>query len=423
MNKHLLVVKNILDQKKAALNAKKVQASLTAEQKTAIEETMKQIEEAIAALEAADAEATAEEISSIFAKAVETLSVITDKAVEEVKTEVEAKLQEMQAKIQVQEAQRKKVSAKMSLKKLKANKETSTLDGYKPYLAGVDVSAWTPESEIDNVEIFRPVIGVVGGLTVTTTSRTSVKVRKFGLDSGSAAVVLNHGIKPELIMLGSQTAVEVSTYAGVVKGIADEDLEDNAGLEDEIKTEALENLAGVENDAAILLLKGVASAYSNTNFGTKVGADEKTAIAAIIDMVKQRLGRRQSEICFALNSSQWALLNDLRNANGTPIPIDSIFGGIIKIEDNTLSGDEFICWAKKFSKLAVYKNAQIDLYKGIQVVSTNGQITTVTSEWQTDESSVRVRQRQAMYVSDATTVVKGTISGVKTAVTAEEVQG
>jgi HK97 family phage major capsid protein len=393
------------------------QASITPEQKQKLDEIMSEVTTMISELEAADDAATNEQLSTIFSKAVETLNSVAETSGQQMEANVQAMIAKLQAKIEIKAKSEKKFSAKLSLLKLKANKEVQSLDGHKPYSAGVDVTAWTPESEIDNVEIYRPVIGVVGGFTISSTNRTSVKVRKFGLDSGACAIVVNHGIKPELITLGSQTAVEVSTYAGVVKGIADEDLEDNPGLEAEIQNEALENLASVENDAAIVLLKGVASTYANVAFGTKVGADEKTAIIAIIDMVQQKLGRRVSEICFALNSSQWALLGDLRNSNGTPIPIDSIFGNVTKIVDNTLANDEFICWAKKFAKFAVYKSTQTDWYKGVQVVSSEGTITTVTSEWQTDESSVRVRQRQVMYVSDATTVVKGTISGVKEAIT------
>jgi hypothetical protein len=417
MNKHLISVKTILDKKKAALTAKLAQASITPEQKTKLDEIMSEVTTMIAELEAADEAATNEQLAAIFSKAVETLNSVAETAGQQMEANVQAMIAKLQAKIEIKAKSEKKFSAKMSLLKLKANKDATVLDGHKPYSAGVDVTAWTPESEIDNVEIYRPVIGVVGGFTISSTNRTSVKVRKFGLDSGACAIVVNHGIKPELITLGSQTAVEVSTYAGVVKGIADEDLEDNPGLEAEIQSEALENLASVENDAAIVLLKGVAATYANVAFGTKVGADEKTAIIAIIDMVQQKLGRRVSEICFALNSSQWALLGDLRNSNGTPIPIDSIFGNVTKIVDNTLENDEFICWAKKFAKFAVYKSTQTDWYKGVQVVGAPGSITTVTSEWQTDESSVRVRQRQVMYVSDATTVVKGTISGVKEAIT------
>ena len=90
MNKHLLVVKNILDKKKTAAKAKLAQASLTPEQKTQLEDVMSQIDEAITALDAATAEATTEEISSIFAKAVETLSAITDQSVAQVQTDVQA---------------------------------------------------------------------------------------------------------------------------------------------------------------------------------------------------------------------------------------------------------------------------------------------------------------------------------------------
>ena len=67
--------------------------------------------------------------------------------------------------------------------------------------------------------------------------------------------------------------------------------------------------------------------------------------------------------------------------------------------------------------LKIYKNKTVDWYKGVKVTTTEGVITAVTSEWRTDEGSLRVRQRGMMYISEDTTVVKGTISGVVTAVT------
>ena len=420
MNKNLLVVKNILDQKKAALTAKKVQASLTAEQKTAIEETMKQIEDAIAALDAADAEATAEEISSIFAKAVETLSAVTDKAVEEVKTEVEAKLQEMQAKIQTQAAQRKKVSARLSFKKMKAAAKGD--EGYKPYSAGVDVDAFTPEADIENIEIYHPLIGVTQGFDVSTTSVTAIKLRKMGV-TGSAAVVLNHGVKPLIEMVGEQNIVNVSTIAGVVENIADEDLEDNPGLETEVQQEALTNLGQFENAGALALLVASGQAFSNANFGTKVGADEKTALIAVIDQVRQALGNRVSPICLAMNSSMWAKLKDLRSPIGMPLDIMGVIGDVIQIVDNTITGDNFYCWAKNFCKIKIYKGKTAEWYKGLNVTGNGTAVTAVYSEWRTDESSLRVRQRQVMYCTDSSVVVKGTLSGVVAAVTSNEVQG
>jgi len=421
MNKHLATVKEILTKKQLAAKAK-MTASLTAEQKTQLEEVLSQIDAAIAELDAAAEEATAEQLAAIFSKAVETISAITDQTVSEVKTEVAAKLQAMQAKLEVSGKAGKKFSAKLSLSKLKKAEGFAKSD-FKPYSAGVDVDAWTPESEIDIVETYRPLIGVVQGFDVSTTSNTSVKVRKFGLNSGSASVVVNHGVKPVLNLLGAQTSVSVDTYAGVVEGIADEDLEDNTGLEAEVQMEAMENLGQVENAAAITLLKGVAASYSNSNFGTPAYADAKTALAAIVDQVRQALGNRLSEISLAMNSSQWALLKDLRNENGTPIDIQSVIGDINQIVDNSLVGDEFICFAKKFAKMKVYKGKTADWYKGVKVTTSDvlGAVTAVYSEWRTDESSLRVRQRQVMYVSDATTVVKGSIAGVVAALQPEPV--
>ena len=415
MKKELLKVKAFLATKVTALEAQKKSASLTDDQKTKIDEALKEVQDAITALDAAEDEATNEQLVAIFTKALEALSTSTDAAAAAMKTEVEARLNKIQAKLEKGVGSKQKVTASLSLKKLKESREND--GGFKPFTAGIDVTDWTPEAEVDNVEIYHPLIGVAAGLDVSTTTSTSIKIRKMQKGSGSAAVVLNHGVKPVLEYVGSQSVVNVETYAGVVEGIADEDLEDNAGLEAEIQQEALVELSVVENAAAIVLLNGAAQAYSNTTFGTTAHADMKSAIVAVIDQVRKALGNRQSPICLAMNSSQWAKAKDLRNDNGTPIDIMTILGDVEMITDNTIATDNFICWAKKFAKLKVYKTKTPDWYKGVKVVTGNGNVTAVYSEWRTDESSLRVRQRQVMYVTDDTTVVKGTISGVITAIT------
>ena len=417
MNKHLLIVKATLDKKKAGLTAKLAQASILPEDKTKLDAAMTEIDTAIKALEDASEDATMEQIAAVFSKAVEVLTATTDTTVSQdinaMQAKIEAKLTEMQAKISVGGNGAKKFSARLDHKLLKAAAKGE--EGYKPYSAGVDVTAWTPEATIEDIEIYHPLIGVAAGFNVSTTSTTAIKLRKFGV-TGNAAVVANHGVKPVIEMVGTQNVVNVNTIAGVVEGIADEDLEDNTGLQTEVQQEALDNLGQTENVSAITLLKFVAKAFANVNFGTKVGADEKTALAALIDQVRQALGNRMSDICLALNSSQWALLRDLRNANGTPIDIASVIGDVTQITDNTLVGDEFLVWAKKFANIKIYKGKTAEWYKGIKSTVEDGKVTAVYSEWRTDESSLRVRQRQVMYVSDDTTVVKGSISGVLAAV-------
>lgn len=420
MNKHLLVVKNILDKKKAAVTSKLAQASLTAEQKTQLDEVMSQINEAISALDAADAEATVEEISSIFAKAVETLSAVTDQTVAQVQNDVQAMVNKLQAKIELQGEKRKKVSARLSFKKMREAAKGE--EGFKPYSAGVDVTAFTPEAEIEDIEIYHPLIGVTQGFDVSTTSVTAIKLRTMGV-TGSAAVVLNHGVKPLIEMVGAQNVVNVSTIAGIVENVADEDLEDNPGLEAEIQQEALTNLGQFENAGALALLVSAGQAFSNANFGTKEGADEKTALIAVIDQVRQALGNRQSDICLAMNSSMWAKLKDLRSPIGMPLDIMGAIGDVIQIVDNTIATDTFYCWAKKFCKIKIYKSKTAEWYKGLHVTGNGTAVTAVYSEWRTDESSLRVRQRQVMYCTDNSVVVKGTLSGVVAAVTAEPVLG
>ena len=66
-------------------------------------------------LDAADAEATNEQLVTIFSKAVETLSAVTDNQMQQMQTDVQAKLAELQAKITVSENKGKKFSANLSL--------------------------------------------------------------------------------------------------------------------------------------------------------------------------------------------------------------------------------------------------------------------------------------------------------------------
>lgn len=415
MKKELLKVKAFLGKKLEALNEQKKSASLTEEQKTKIDTAVSEIQSALDELDAADVEATNEQLIAVFTKALEAISSTSDMATASLQKEVEAKLAKIQSKLEKGMGGKQKVSASLSFKTLSGAKAGS--DGFKPFTAGVDVTGWTPEAEIENVEVFHPLTGLAQGFSISSTSNTAIKVRKFEKGTGAAAVVINHGVKPVITYVGEQSIINVDTIAGVVEGIADEDLEDNAGLEAEIQQEALYELSTAENVAIKALLTSVGQAYSNTNFGTMASADERTALAAIIDQVQQAKGTRASGISLALNSSMWARLKDLRNSNGTPIDIMSTIGDVKQIVDNTLANDEFFCWADAFAKIRVYKPKQADWYKGVKVVTSNGDITAVYSEWRTDESSLRVRQREAIYITDDTTVVKGTISGVVSAIT------
>lgn len=417
MRKDLEKVKSFLEARKAGIQEQMKSASLTEEQKMKLDEAMSGVQDAINSLDAAEEEATNEQLVAIFTKAIEAFRTSNEMAVQAMKTEVEAKLSKVMAKIEKGGSAPQKFKAKLSIKELKKN--GSKID-FVPLSAGVDASAWTPEAEVEMVEIYHPLIGVASGFDVSTTTKTAIKVRTSEKASGATAVVLNHGVKPVLEYIGAQSVVNVSTYAGVCEGIADEDLEDNAGLESELQQEALYDLAIAENTAAFTLLDGVAKAYGNTNFGTVAYADNKTALVAMIDQVRQALGKRQSEICVAMNSSEWAKLKDLRNANGTPIDIQSVVGDIQQIVDNSIATDTVYVWAKKYAKIKVYKAAQADWYKGVKVVTDNGAVTAVYSEWRTDESSLRVRQRQALYVTDDTTVVKSTFATVIEALTAEQ---
>ncbi len=416
MSKKLLMpVVNRLKAQVAKLETKKLSASITAEQKTKLDEAINEINAMISELEAAAEAATEEQLAAlgkafdVFMQGVADQSASTEAG-------VQAMITKLQAQIQSQGKKGEKVSARLSFKKMREASKGE--EGFKPYSAGVDVTAFTPEAEIENLEIYHPLIGVTQGFDVSTTSVTSIKLRSMGV-TGSAAVVLNHGVKPVIEMVGAQNVVNVSTIAGIVENIADEDLEDNAGLEAEIQQEALTNLGQFENAGALALLVSAGQAFSNANFGTKVGADEKTALIAVIDQIRQALGNRQSEICLAMNSSQWAKLKDLRSPIGMPLDIMAVIGDVIQIVDNTIAGDTFYAWAKKFTKIKIYKAKAAEWFKGLHVTGNGTAVTAVYSEWRTDESSLRVRQRQVMYCTDNSVVVKGTLSGVVEAVTTQ----
>ena len=416
MNKHLKSVKALLDAKKANIT-EKLKASISDDVKKALEEALAGINQGLADLESAEAEASIEEIVGLFTKAIESLS-NTSKVVEAetamLKASMQASVDKLQAKIDAGAGRKQKLVARLSLKDLKKNKD------FTPFSAAVDMSAWTPESEVDVVPAFHPLIGAVGGFEISTTAKPSIKVRGLSA-TGTALVVANHDPKPVIDVVGSQRVVTANTIAGVIEGVADEDLEDNPELEAELTNEALENLAQAENTSAIALLEASGQAFANVNFGTVDYADAKTALVAIVDQVKQALGNRKSEICVVANSSTWAKLKDLRNENGTPITLESIIGDIIAIEDNALEGDAFYAFAKKFVKMKIYVGAKAEWYKGVKtILDEDDAITAVYSEWRTDEQSIRVRERVIMYVSDTSVVVKGNISDVVAEITAGE---
>lgn len=414
MKEQLKKVRAFLEGRKINLEEQKKSASLTEEQKMKVEEALQSVQNALNDLDAADVAATNEQLIAVFTKALEAMGAANDMQAQAMQAEVQAKLNKIQAKLEKSGGNKaEKFQAKLSTSLLK---KAGAKTDFVPFSAGVDVTAYTPESEVENVEIYHPLIGVTAGFDVSAISKTSIKVRTMEKGSGATAVVLNHGAKPVIEYTGAQNVINVSTYAGVVENIADEDLEDNPELETEIQQEALYELAAGENTAAITLLNNVAKAYGNTNFGKVAYADNKTALAAGIDQIRQALGKRQSDICVAMNSSEWAKLKDLRNANGTPIDIQSVIGDVIQIVDNGIAADTFYVWAKKFAKIRIYKAAKADWYKGVHVTSSQGSVTAVYSEWRTDESSIRVRQREAMYVTDDNTVLKSTFATVINAI-------
>ena len=151
MKKELVKVKAHLTSRLSSLNEQKKSASLNDEQKAKVDEAINSVTDALAELDAAEAEATNEQLMAIFAKASEAFAAAATASSEAVEAKLQAQITKMQAKIEKGIGAPKKVTAKLSLKTLKA--ATGSKDEYKPFSAGVDVTDWTPEAEVENVEI------------------------------------------------------------------------------------------------------------------------------------------------------------------------------------------------------------------------------------------------------------------------------
>lgn len=286
----------------------------------------------------------------------------------------------------------------------------------------VDLSAYTPEAEIDYVGTFRPVVGVKAGFEVSSTNKSAVKVRKL-TQSGKAAAVAVHGVKPVIEFTGAQSIVNKTKLAGIVTGIADEDIWEDGQLEQDLQNEAMAALDSTENAALITLLE-TGAAFSNP-FGVAVAdADTRRALMALIVKVKQNVGTalNGSKIALAMNSAQWALLDDLRNANDTPISSDIITNSVIRIEDDSITDDKVYAWAVNMAKFKVYKPAFSKLYdSGVRVTKATDSETSITyvsdvfTAWQKNEQDLLVEEAVIVYLRDTTACVKGTIAGIKTA--------
>ena len=158
----------------------------------------------------------------------------------------------------------------------------------------------------------------------------------------------------------------------MIQGVADEDIWEDDKLEDAIELEALAMLAQAENLGAFTLLTANPGTFTNP-FGVQLTApDMRTQILAVIEWVKTQIGDVPSEVAVAMHPAQWALLDDLRNANGTPISSDIINNNCIRIEDANVTLGSIVAWPKEFAKMLIYRRPEMKWFdSGVRANTTN----------------------------------------------------
>ena len=422
MKKKLTEVKNFLEQRKTAAQnklAKRAENKISDEAAAKLQELVEALTDQIAQLDALEEEASNDAILStinaVFANFAQVL--------QEAENATNNKLTAMQAAINAKNA--KKERKRMNVLRSKMQKGVA-----KNY---VDLSAWTPETETDYVPTSRPIRGILKGFVIRETSRQAVKVRSFGNFSASFAAVDPHRAKPVVEFVGAQNIVNLTKFAGIIQGVADEDIWEDDKLEDAIELEALAMLAQAEILGAYTLLTANPGTFTNP-YGVQLTApDMRTQVLSVIEWVKSQIGDVPSEIAVAMHPAQWALLDDLRNANGTPISSDIINNNCIRIEDANVALGSILAWPKEFAKMLIYRRPELKWFdSGVrastateeivtkvdfdQQTSAMGNLTYITSvntAWQMNERDLRCEEAVIMYLRAARLVISSTLTDIK----------
>lgn len=422
MKKKLSEVKNFLEQRKTAAQnklAKRAENKISDEAAAKLQELVEALIDQIAQLDALEEEASNEAILStinaVFANFAQVL--------QEAENATNNKLTAMQSAINAKNA--KKERKRMNVLRSKMQKGVA-----KNY---VDLSAWTPETETDYVPTSRPIRGILKGFVIRETSRQAVKVRSFGNFSATFAAVDPHRAKPVVEFVGAQNIVNLTKFAGIIQGVADEDIWEDDKLEDAIELEALAMLAQAEILGAYTLLTANPGTFTNP-YGVQLTApDMRTQVLSVIEWVKSQIGDVPSEIAVAMHPAQWALLDDLRNANGTPISSDIINNNCIRIEDANVALGSILAWPKEFAKMLIYRRPELKWFdSGVrastateeivtkvdfdQQTSAMGNLTYITSvntAWQMNERDLRCEEAVIMYLRAARLVISSTLTDIK----------
>ena len=423
MKKKLSEVKNFLEQRKTAAQnklAKRAENKISDEAAAKLQELVEALTAQIAQLDALEEEASNEAILStinaVFANFAQVL--------QEAENATNNKLAAMQAAINAKNS--KKERKRMNVLRSKMER------GVAKNL--VDLSAWTPESDIDYVPTIRPIRGLLRGFLIDETTRQQVRVRAFQDFSAAFAVVSKHGEKPKVEFTGSQFIANLAKIAGIIEGIADEDIWEDDKLEDAIELEALALLAQAENSVAYALLTFSPGTFTNP-YGVQLSnTDMRTQVLSVIEWVKSQIGDVPSEIAVAMHPAQWALLDDLRNANGTPISSDIINNNCIRIEDANVALGSILAWPKEFARMRIYRRPEMKWFdSGIRASTATEEIvtkvdfdqqttkteylnyiTSLNTAWQMNEKDLLCEEAVIMYVRATGLVISSTLTNIKT---------
>ena len=423
MKKKLQDVRNFLDARKNAAAdklAKKAENKLTDEQVRKLNELVDALNAQITQIDALEEEASNEAVLS----AVNAVFANFANALQEAETATQNRLAAMQNQLNAKNA--KKERKRLNIMRSKMEK------GVAKNL--IDLSAWTPETDTDYVPTARPIRGLLKGFVVRETRRQAVKVRAFGNFSATFAVVDKHNAKPKIEFTGSQFIANLTKIAGIIEGVADEDIWEDDHLDDSIELEALAMLMQAENLVAYALLTAHPGTFTNP-FGVQLTApDMRTQILAVIEWVKTKIGDVPSEVAVAMHPAQWALLDDLRNANGTPISSDIINNNCIRIEDGNIPLGSILAWPKEFAKFLIYRRPEmkwfdsgvraatetetivtaVDFDNSTATTESKTYVTSVNTAWQLNEHDLLCEEAGIMYLRAAGLVISSTLADIAT---------
>ena len=423
MKKKLQDVRNFLEARKNAAAdklAKKAENKLTDEQVRKLNELVDALNAQITQIDALEEESSNEAVLS----AINAVFANFSNALQEAETATQNRLAAMQNQLNAKNA--KKERKRLNIMRSKMEK------GVAKNL--IDLSAWTPETETDYVPTVRPIRGLLKGFVVRETSRQAVKVRAFGDFSATFAVVDKHNAKPKIEFTGSQFIANLTKIAGIIEGVADEDIWEDDYLDDAIELEALAMLMQAENLVAYALLTAHPGTFTNP-FGVQLSnTDMRTQILAVIEWVKTQIGDVPSEVAVAMHPAQWALLDDLRNANGTPISSDIINNNCIRIEDANVALGSILAWPKEFAKMLIYRRPElkwfdsgvrattetetivtaVDFDNSTATTESKTYVTSVNTAWQVNERDLRCEELVIMYLRAAGLVISSSLSDIAT---------